>query len=52
MKQLGKVTRQIMLYLVLAFGYLYLYVVDIDLILHPEKEGVVKSKTHFVYQQF
>lgn len=48
----SKIIRSTFIYLALVFGFLYLYVVDIDQIIHPEKQGEVKSKIDFVYQQF
>jgi len=52
MKKISKIIQNTIIYLALVFGFLYLYVVDIDQIIHPEKQGKVKSKIDFVYQQF
>lgn len=48
-KQFAKNT---LIYLLLLVGFVFIYVVDIDLIIHPNKEVTVKSKIDFVYQQF
>ncbi|MFK8037868.1 MAG: hypothetical protein AB8B74_06230 [Crocinitomicaceae bacterium] len=52
MKTRIKIGRNSLLYLGLIVGFLYLYVLDIDQIMHPEKEIEVQSKINFVYQQF
>ncbi len=47
-----KLIKQTLIYYLLIMGYLYLYVIDIDQILHPSENKVVKSKVEFIYQQF
>ncbi len=41
-----------LIYFLLLVGYVFLYVVDVDLLMHPEKEVESKSKVNFIYQQF
>lgn len=41
-----------LIYLALIIGSLYLYYVDIDVLLHPNKQIDAASKVDFVYQQF
>lgn len=52
MKTKIKIGLNTLLYLGLIVGFLYLYVIDINKIIHPEKEIEVQSKINFVYQQF
>ena len=44
--------KNTLIYSLLFVGYIFLYVVNIDDLLHPNKENTVKSKIDFVYQQF
>jgi hypothetical protein len=46
------IIRNTLIYSLLILGYIFLYVVDVDDLLHPNKENTVKSKIDFVYQQF
>ena len=39
-------------YFVLIFGYVLLYVIDVENLIFPRKDGEVKSKIDFIYQQF
>ena len=52
MEAIKKIFRHTIIYFLLMIGFLYLYVIDIDLIMHPDKDTEVKSKIDFVYQQF
>ncbi|MES2589839.1 MAG: hypothetical protein V4622_12740 [Bacteroidota bacterium] len=40
------------IYFLLILGYVLLYSVDVEHVIYPSKEGEVKSKVDFVYQQF
>ncbi|MFK7757065.1 MAG: hypothetical protein AB8B53_09065 [Flavobacteriales bacterium] len=40
------------IYVFLLFGFVMLYIVDVDLLLHPNKEIESSSKVNFIYQQF
>ncbi len=44
--------RNTWFYFVLIFGYILLYTLNIEHIIYPKKEGEVKSKIDFIYQQF
>lgn len=44
--------KNLVIYFLLAIGFIYLYIVDLDFILHPEKPQDLKSKVEFIYQQF
>ena len=39
-------------YLLLILGFVLLYSIDIEHVIFPSKDGEVKSKVDFVYQQF
>lgn len=52
MKIKNQIIRNTLIYFMLILGYLYLYVVDIDVLLHPNKEIKSESKINFIYQQF
>lgn len=46
------VFRNTIIYSLLLVGYVFLYLVNVDDLLHPNKDNDVKSKIDFVYQQF
>jgi len=47
-----KIIQNTLIYFLLIIGYVYLYVININTVLNPSQEEVVKSKIDFVYQQF
>ena len=49
---MNKTLKNTLIYTLLISGYIFIYVVDIDSILNPNKDSIIKSKIDFIYQQF
>jgi len=47
-----KIAINFVIYFLLILGYVFLYVIDIEMLIHPDKEEVPQSKVEFIYQQF